>query len=183
MPRGREDIGSIWAGISRASDLSDAFELALDLEDLVLFRAGTSSLVDRSEPAWEVALVLVVFVDAVDFRLGTSGNMEYVDSDLLCPRSLLRSLEGLLDLVFERIKLSDSASDTTFDSACCSLSNVDFVGVGGISRNCISSKSLRNKSGNRVFPSFWPSYIFPRTEKKELNQSDWLRQDITKGLW
>lgn len=109
IPLGLEEIVPVCAGTSRLivlsesaleypldleGDLEGDLELELDLEvpedleaaleALVSERTGTSSVVDHSEAATEAALVLdalVVFVDAVDLRLGAStGNIEYLDS-------------------------------------------------------------------------------------------------------
>ncbi|KAI9640513.1 hypothetical protein NHQ30_011259 [Ciborinia camelliae] len=71
-------------------DCDRELELDLDLEVLEVLEAlvseptGTSSEVDNSEAATEIALALDVpsiFIDAVDLRLGTStGKIEYLNS-------------------------------------------------------------------------------------------------------
>lgn len=108
IPLGLEEMVPARAGTSRLIVLSEsAFEYPLDLEgdlegdlelelDLEVLEGldaidarfsdctGTSSVVDHSDAATEFALalkVLVVLVDAVDLRLGTStGKIEYLDS-------------------------------------------------------------------------------------------------------
>ncbi|KAA8572083.1 hypothetical protein EYC84_002008 [Monilinia fructicola] len=113
-PLCREEIVFARAGASRQTIVSEsAFEYPIDLDgglegklelelDLKTLEAlgsldsdgtGTSRVVDHSEAASEDALVLevlVVFVDAVDFRLGVSGGKtEYLDSvEQLRPRVL-----------------------------------------------------------------------------------------------
>lgn len=62
----------------------EALETLSTLDARVSERTGTSRVVDHSEAASEAALaldVLVVLIDAVDLRLGTStGKIEYLDS-------------------------------------------------------------------------------------------------------